>query len=231
MDEFETALKYPFRGDSTPRLFFGFIMSVMSFAVFPAFVLLGYYVTVFRRTATGMSTPPPVTTETIIPYFTTGFKSFFIISTYTLIPSVVVFLGVVTVATVVTTPTASTSFIAVVAFVTLCFLIVSYAVIPIAVYLFAVTGSVRAAFNIRRVQAIAFTVSYLRVILLSVTALLFFTVSVTVVSSIPVLGWVFAAIAVPILQFSVMISIHHLIGTVITRNTDVPVNTDFAGMK
>lgn len=86
---FETAINYPRQGDKPwMTILIGGLLSLFSFLIIPAFIVLGYTIRVLRATMNGEETPPRF--EEWGDLLVDGLKAFVVLLAYFIVPALIV---------------------------------------------------------------------------------------------------------------------------------------------
>jgi hypothetical protein len=210
MIDVEKALMYPFQGGGVNRILLGGVLTTLSVFLLPIFILLGYYMDVFRRINTGCETPPTVTIESIPRFFIDGVYGVLIVLVYSF-PSII--LAIIGAVALFTTPDVilSSEVITIIAFTTIGVFTIMLFITPAALYRFAVTERIKAAFNLRQLFQITLTKTYIFGLVLVIIGSFITGSVVTLAGFTPLIGWAVA----PFIQFSLSLTLYHILATAI----------------
>lgn len=144
------AINYPTQHDDWLKtILIGGALLFFSWLIIPAFILGGYQVRVLRSAAMDEETPPMF--RDLGDMLVDGFKVFLIALAYILVIEVIIFIGLSIDSIIGTLITLVASL----------FFIVALYLLPVAMTNFALTGSMREAFDISTISSAGFTGQYL----------------------------------------------------------------------
>ncbi|WP_435193932.1 DUF4013 domain-containing protein [Natronomonas sp. EA1] len=160
---FETAINYPRQGEKPwMTILIGGLLSLFSFLIIPAFIVLGYTIRVLRHTMEGEEAPPRFAEWGAL--LVDGLKAFVVLLAYFIVPAIIVGLSVGGVALAAITGGEPSLAALGGAFIGLSvaglLALALWYVAPAGLANFAKTGSLSAAFAVGELKQAAFSASY-----------------------------------------------------------------------